>query len=533
MCDYIQSISFGGETISGTQVSKSTNYVFENVAGEVATIVTTVPIKGTITSKFSGYIFDSETAQKEQNYKFDKDHWRVSEKNGVYTYEIYTKDDFCKDAYAFEINGDEEAYTLNKFNGTAAALVNNKPVTDSTDFVSAAESSTGYFYKNGYAKLTSDDNFTVRVFDGTKSTSVVNVVVEYDTVNKKYEATFKMPTFTTDTPVAYTDAAGTEVSNYSNVVVEVVKQDPEALSYTADKNTLYANGNTVAADSVAAQITAKQQRAEVRDAETNALIDEAIKESDLAYNGQFKYGTKAGDGVTVTVKRDATLTIKNNQSTGSEQDAYAVFNVTKDDTVYEGWENQIVGISGSLNTEGKGANFDDNNSFTFPRFTKAGTYEITAKFYYRASNGGVDTKTINYKFTINPIDLAASDVAIKVDYAKTDVNGDKKVDDNDNLVTPIPAYFDKDGVLELVVPDELKGTTFDATVTVPKMDEEVFNTWAKKIVDYRNATISPWDGSTVAAGTPLGMRVYDEGVEGGFYDLTQTGTAAFDQDLWR
>jgi hypothetical protein len=517
---YMVSLSVNGTPISGDAVTGSTNRKFTKASGSEVVIETKVPlltkISGTDTvldlgqsASSTEYILDSEAEVKKQDYKLVAGHYNVSKYKDTYTYTILLKDeDNAPAGNPFKLQGAKQGITfysydqdiVRSYNNIEDEAVANDAITidrKNDAGVMGTENQTisgaaAEYIINGKVILQSDENFAVEIYDGSAATSTVDPDVVYNTKTKKYVCEFDMPEFKGDGNSKFNawDRSTTvnDKAMGSKVCVVIEAKNAAVLTYTEKNNQLLANGLTVDTNTVAAQITAVQQRAQVKDPETDAVIDEEIKAGTaLAYNGTMKYGTDAGDGVTLTINRDDVLT-KEGDSTTLYKNAVAAVTIKKDGTYYKNdlavgakgigggkvdtqtdWREILVGSA----TNGFAYDFDANGKLVLPKFTEAGEYEISAEFFVKNDTNGTSIKTINFKFTIAPIEIKGSDVKISFDYK--DKNGNViREKSNANLVTPKAVSFKNNGTLEITIPDSLKGTTFNAHVEVPMLEKAEF-----------------------------------------------------------
>jgi len=479
---YITSIEINGESVPA--VNKTTGYTFEKVNDKASTmkIVSKVPLDLT---NFAGYADKTQTVKNDSSYKLVAGDYTISESgkfpNVVYTYEFNLLETAANKS--FDLVGQKQTVTYAYRNlgaqTTAATVTTTKPNTAENGTIDAAEPAK--FFIQGDATLKNTTNFSVMVYDSSKEGSTLDPDVTYDTDEGKYVATFKMPT-------KYEGADKQEKLgdvNYGDSVIIVLQpQKAEALDYTISKGQLLASGTTVVDGTVAAEIKATQQRAEVRDPETDAVVDEEIKaNTELAYEGSMKYGYKADDGVSLTVTRDAKLT-KADGRDGTTKGKYGVVTIYKDGAIYKttasGGDAAAEfaalnpNIAATATYPASASEWNElmiDSSFTsinLPKFKNAGDYEIEVTFFTENASQGTDTKKVNFKFKITPQDVDASDATVSFSYDNVAENT------NANKVTPKPVSFKKDGVLEIQVPDELKGTTFTAHIEVPAIYEAAY-----------------------------------------------------------
>jgi hypothetical protein len=511
IADYMVSLSVNGTKIDGSAVTGSTNRKFAKASGSEVVIETKVPLltktAGSDTvldlgANTTNLVLDNEAKVKAQGYKLEAGHYNVTEYRGVYTYTILLKDENNTPAgEPFELQGEKQDIAFYSYDQDATRTkgdIKTENLTSGSIQISRKDSAGALaqdnqtisgaadkYIINGKVVLQSDENFAVEIYDGSASTSTVDPDVVYNTKTKKYVCEFDMPKFKGDTNSKFNAwDRTTEGQNMdSKVCVVIEAKNAAVLTFTEKNNQLLANGLTVDTNTVAADITAVQQRAQVKDPETDAVIDEEIKAGTaLAYNGTMKYGTEIGDGVSLTISRDDVLT-KTGDTASLYKDAAAAVTIKKDGTYYKAglptggakgigggkvdkqndWREILVGSATSTDFDYK---FDADGKLTnLPKFTEAGEYEVTAEFFVKNETNGTSIKTINFKFTIAPIEIKASDVKISFDY-----NGIPEKT-NANLVTPKAVSFKDNGVLEITIPDSLKGTTFNAHIEVPMLDK--------------------------------------------------------------
>lgn len=365
--------------------------------------------------------------------------------------------------------------------------------------------------QNTKATLTSKNNFKVKLADSENSNYSEIVYAKYNASNKEYSATVTVPV-----------TEGT-------CTMEIIALDASSLVYTADKNYLYVNGDSVDKDQVAASITASAYRAEVR-TEKDALVSEEVDIEDFDYNGKLTYGTGSEDGVTVQITRDSELTTYDAVSLNN-----VLLTIRKDGNIWAGVNNlrfvgdkengwHLIDASGSDAAEAEytasapsehtyaktdfvydvngnpvqaedenGPIFDDEGNPVYETtgetvltlnelyslfedenssnngfcFTEAGEYEISARFYTGVNTeANQGSNSAAINYAFKIDPIVVDPEDLTLELLAPDGNGGYAVVED---LTPVPEVFDENGAVVVEIPKKWQGKTFEVRI---KPDED-------------------------------------------------------------